>query len=166
MTTLHSQKVVLVNGEAAAVELEGSQVTAINRQLPNYMRGFIKPGSDIFLKAPLFPGEEAAVAEDTGVEKPVLLANAVFFENNSAILSNKTIESLKKYAQTAQKNGPKTIILKSWYEVGNENSQELVNNRLEACKEFLEINGVQGSLIFTSFTGADEETDYVTVTFQ
>ncbi len=166
-----AQYVVLVNGNATKVDLDGSDVVALHEELPRYMRGFEKAPYDGFMKTmPLSNIEDIIVAEDSGdiiyENDPSLPPNALYFDPDLATLTKSTIAALKNYATMIKESNSKSVILKSWYKLGDINSQELISNRLEACKQYLEINGIQGSLIFTSFTASKNATDYVSINYQ
>ena len=138
--------------------------------MPGYMAGYIKPSKDLFtLVEPQLESEAnlIAAAEPTEVpELPIKLANSLDFEAGSAILSNEAIADIQKFAHKAKSGGNKTIILQAYYKTGDTSSQELTINRLDACKQLLQINGVQSSLIFTTFSGSNSPGDSVSVTFQ
>ncbi|MBT8229681.1 MAG: hypothetical protein KJO50_05430 [Bacteroidia bacterium] len=164
------EKVILVNGNATKVELEGSKIVAIRGQLPNYMRGYIKPKSDIFKKTMPLSEREAYQGAESEIETfeplPLVAENALYFNENMATLTDNTMTALKRYAQTVKSGEARTVSLKAWYTLGDTSSQRLVANRLDACKSFLEVNGVPSNLIFTSFTAAGELSEYVEITFQ
>ncbi|NNE26629.1 MAG: hypothetical protein HKN09_07280 [Saprospiraceae bacterium] len=165
-----AQTVVLVNGNAKRVALKNGEIVSIDKDMPGYMAGYIKPKNDIFtLVNPQLESSEELLAatEPTEVEaRPIKLANSLEFESGSAILSNETIEAIKQYAEKAKSEPNKTIILQAYYKTGDTSSQDLTLNRLDACKQLLELNGVQSSLIFTTFSGSNAPGDYVDVTFQ
>lgn len=164
------EKVVLVNGNATKVELDGSTIIAIHEKVPGYMRGYIKPKSDIFKKTMPLSDRESYKGADAEIEifepLPIVAENALYFDQNMATLTDNTMTALKKHAETIKSGGVKTVSLKAWYKLGDESSQHLVANRLDACKRFLELNGVQSNLIFTSFTAAKDISEYVEISFQ
>lgn len=165
-------KVVLVNGDAKLVELSGSDVTTIKKDLPRHMRGYEKPSYDLFKKrSPLAELSSPVAVNELGGDivpssKSESISNAIYFDSNSAILTDQAIAALKRWSTELKSKGNQTVLLKSFYKEGNTKSQQLVANRLDACKRYLELNGVQSSLIFTTFTGADNLVDYITVNLQ
>ena len=165
-----AQKVVLINGNAKKVTIKNGEITAIEKDMPGYMAGYLKPSKDIFTLMDLqLAADSALIAEAQPTEVnalPVKLANSLEFESGSAILTSQTVATIKQYADKIKSGEQKTIILQSYYKTGDTSSQELTINRLEACKQLLEINGVQGSLIFTTFSGSNSPGDFVSVTFQ
>ena len=166
-----SQKVVLINGNAAQVELNGSEVVSISKIMPDYMIGYKKAPADAFKKNnPIAEPENVYVAEDTGQAIPGITTdsalNEMTFAANKATLTDSTMEALKRYARKILEEKSSSVSLKSWHKLDDPVSQQLASNRLDACKRFLEINGVQGSLIFTSFTATHNPVDYVTISLQ
>ena len=165
-----AQNVVLINGTPQKVTLKNGEITSVDKAMPGYMAGFIKPKSDMFTLMDIYLESEAEIiaeAKPTEVEAlPVKLANSLEFESGSAILTNETISTIKQFAEKATAGGNKTIILQAFYKTGDTESQELTINRLDACKQLFEINGVQSSLIFTTFSGSNSPGDFVSVTFQ
>ena len=166
VTVLSSQStIVLINEIPTRVELDGSEISSINDKVPSYMNGYRKsPKSNFRL---IWPGEtvdiSAMAALDIAAPEAEAPAakQAISFEASSFALSEDTKANLNKLADDIIANSRTSVLLKSWYQLGDVSSQELTINRLDACKDYLVSKGVKGSLIITSFTGAEKQTDYV-----
>jgi hypothetical protein len=163
--------VVLINEVPTRVEIDGGEITAINEKVPSYMRGYEKSPKDAFRK--LWPGEDLPVLADNQTDgdaiaesNAVLPKEAISFKANSYELGEDTKANLAKLAQQIREENRTSVVLKSWYKIGDFQSQDLTINRLDACKDFLVTNGVQGSLIVTSFTGTEKQVNHVQATLK
>lgn len=157
--------IVLINEVPTRVEVDNGELTSINETVPSYMRGYEKAPGDAFRK--LWPGEvlpaRAADSNESGAAVASEEADhALNFRAYSSSLTAKTKANLDKLAEEIKSKGSSTVLLKSSYKVGDLSSQQLTINRLKACKDYLEANGIQGSIILTSFTGEETQANHVT----
>ena len=175
--------IVLINEQPTRVKIENGEITAVYEKVPNYMDGYKKAPEDAFKKLPLkaITGSQVYVFEDTPepaeinttedtgetIEVDAVedseLASAIDFNSGSAILSNIALTTIEDYAKQLKNSEVKSILLKSWYRSGDSNSQELVKNRLEACRAYLESQGVASNVILTSLIGSNRESKFVSV---
>jgi len=165
---LSQSKVVLINEIPTKVDIENNEIASIHESVPSYMKGYEKAPRDIFRK--IWPGETvkllAAAPKDPKSEVKTAITesdNAIRFNSDSYSLSENTKLNLDKLAQKILDSKSTSILLKSFYKLGDVDSQELTINRLDACKDYLQTKGIQGSLILTSFTGSENQTDKVSV---
>jgi len=171
--------IVLINEKPTRVKLEDGEITAVYNEVPNYMDGYEKAPEDAFKKLPLqrinndieVVAQPAVAVADTesdsdieidAPEKPEL-EPSVYFEKNSAILTDESLATIQAYATRFKDRSNKSILLKAWYRSGDERSQELVENRLDACRAYLETNGVASNIILTSLIGSNRESKFVSV---
>ena len=157
--------IVLINEIPTKVDLNGSEITSINEKVPSYMNGYRNSPKSEFRR--IWPGEVVDIKAMVSVDPPVAEESipeqeeAIRFEESSFVLSSTTKDNLDKLVEQIKTQNSNTVLLKSWYKLGDTGSQELTINRLDACKSYLESKGVQGSIIITSFTGAESQTDFV-----
>ena len=186
--TLMSQtKVVLINEVPTRVEIADGDITAVNSEVPGYMNGYTKSPQSNFIRAPYqLPKPVAAYAEldspeidlsnvpaltdtnetdDSEISDDMIdeLNNSLFFDYGSAILSEENIKNLDGFAEKLKSRSAKTILLKSWFRGGDDESHTVVKNRLDACKQYLETKGVASNIILTSQIGSNRESRFVTV---
>jgi len=176
LNTLNAQnKTVLINGVATKVNVSNTQLVAIYDSLNSYMDGYEAAPSDPFKKVrPRLQSEIAAApvasaspetsnVKYVDVDKEMNFDNGLFFEPNSAVLTKKAENAVKKYVNTLKSGKAKTVLLKSWHLSDNKASKELVKDRLEACKKVFISNGIGTNVILTSLTASNEESKFVTI---
>lgn len=176
---LTQSAIVLINEQPTRVKLEDGEITTVYEKVPNHMDGFAKAPEDAFSKLELsqFNADVPAVADNDTTESDtediqilddshLEVANideSVNFDYDSAILTPGALTTIKSYASVIKSNDKYTVMLKSWYKSGDQRSQELVKNRLDACKAYLEANGVPSNIIVTSMIGSNRESKFVSV---
>jgi len=163
---------VLVNGEPTRVDLIGSDVTAVNNEVKGYMRGYERPPFDPFKKASPIPSPITRTAtrssQTVATSKPrtastpatsVKPEGGLTFEGITTKLTASAKEQIKKI-----KSGEvKSVLLKSWHLAGNKISQNLIKQRLDACRAVFMAEGIGPNVILTSLTAGSEESKKVEV---
>lgn len=76
-----------------------------------------------------------------------LAGNYFNFSGNSALLSEAAISEIKEYAGKITSGEATNVLLESFFEANNVKSEELVQNRLDGCKKYFEVNGVASNII-------------------
>lgn len=178
-----SQKtaIVLINEQATKVELTDGEITAVYNAVPGHMNGYSKAPNDDFRKIPLqqldtdrlLAVQQSADPADKDLflpepEEPATdesnaLNQAVYFDFESAILSNEALGTIENYADVLKARQANSVLLKSWYKNGDANSEKLVKNRLDACRAYLETQGVGSNIILTSLIGSNRESRFVSL---
>lgn len=186
MPQSNAQVKVLVNGVATTVNHENGNITAIYDSLPNYMDGYEKAPYDLFKKVPprldsnafaevdqTPPQTKGDMAKEPTVKEIAKLDrqrakknNAIYFDDDTAEIRALSNKKLMYFSEKIKSGTSKSVLLKAWYEIDNEESQELVKNRLETCKLKMEKQGVPSNLILTSILGSSKESKFVTVLLQ
>jgi len=185
---LQAQKtaIVLINEQPTRVVIKDGEITEIKSLVPGYMTGYQKAQADKFQKVPLqsieylkasdsvviaaYKGEnsipDSIAPEDktsTATKSDKALSQSVNFDFESAILSDLALETIEAYAELLNSGSARSILLKSWYKDGDQKSEELVRNRLAACRQYLETRGVASNIILTSLIGSNRESRIVSV---
>lgn len=182
----NAQVKALVNGVATDVEHKNGTITAMNDSFPDYMNGFEKPPYDMFQK--VRPRLETNAYAESDKPQPVIVAetekeptlkdierldrqrakknNAIYFKDNAATIRPVSNKKLMYFSEKIKNGSSKSVLLKAWYELDNLESQELIKERLEMCKQEMEEQGVPSNLILTSILGSSKESKFVTVLMQ
>lgn len=185
---LQAQKtaIVLINEQPTRVVIKDGEITEIKSLVPGYMSGYQKAPADNFQKVPLqsieylkasdsiviaaFRGENTITDNKALEEKAAVvdktkkaLSQSINFDFESAILSELALETIEAYAELLNSGSARSILLKSWYKDGDQQSEELVRNRLDACRQYLETRGVASNIILTSLIGSNRESRFVSV---
>ncbi len=176
--------VILINEKPTRVVLKNGDIAEVKNLVPRYMDGYKRSPKDDFIKLPFeFLNDNRAMASstsDTPVIEEFIVSEsvnnenyeeditdsedkAVYFDFDSAILTAEALEAIKSYSTEIKENKIQSILLKSWYKSGDSNSYELINNRLTACRQYLEANGVPSNLILTSTVGSNRESRFVSI---
>lgn len=117
-----------------------------------------KPSSTAIASTPVTSAPTAAVDTPTppkvkpeavlpAVEKPLVAGNYFNFSGNSALLSASAIDQIKEYSQKILTGEASSVLLESFFDASNKRSEELVQNRLDACKRYFEVNGIANNLV-------------------
>ena len=176
---LSSQTVVLINGVPTKVILEGTEIKDVQGEVSSYMSGYEKnKKTSAFQYAQLNQsGSTAAKVQDNTAsalvisktkvsDSPIVSGNYFKFENDSALLSILAINDIKDHANKIKSGLATSILLESFHLSENEESIELIRNRLDACKKYFEINGVPSNAIVTNMYPNDKESNKVSVTLR
>jgi outer membrane protein OmpA-like peptidoglycan-associated protein len=181
--------IVLINEQPTRVSLNNKgEISKVYNKVPGYMSDFKKAPRDEFKKfelsdidnnedlvmmAPQTLSEtDATQAAAVNAQKEEAIdiedsdnrvSPSIYFDMASAILSEESLNTIKAYASVLKERGANSVLLKSWYKSGDKKSQELVENRLEACRQFLETQGVASNIILTSIVDSNRESSYVSV---
>jgi len=110
----------------------------------------------------------ATTATTTPTEsKPAALAGNYFkFERNSALLSELSINEIKDYADKITNGSASSVTLQAYYRANSKRSEQLIKNRLDACKKYFELNGVSTSAIKIEKLPEEQQSDKVSVLVQ
>lgn len=178
--------VILINEQPTRVVLENGEIAQVKGVVPAHMNGYEAAPRDAFQKIPLesieilnpqsetpvalslaenVPGTtEAGTTGDTADgSNTATLSKSINFSFESATLSEESLQTIESYAKVLNNRTSKSILLKSWYKDGDARSEELVRNRLDACRQYLETRGVASNIILTSLVGSNRESRFVTV---
>jgi len=185
---LLAQSVILINGVPTQVRLEGTEIIEVKGEVKNYLSGFDSSSvSSGFKYAELRlenqpPAVAAAPVKQTtqttqtkvveNVSSPVLTTspfisgNYFKFDSNSALLSETSLKEIKIYSDKIKSGKATSVLLESFHVNGNADSIQLIKNRLEACKNYFEVNGVPSNVIVTNLYPNDKQSDKVSVTLR
>ena len=172
--------VVLINEKPTRVKLQDGEIAAVYNEVPGYMKGYKKSPADAFQKLDIklieggidsdtpvaaeeLPNDvapEATTSFDTSSDLPEPYVN---FDSGSAILTDASLTTIQSFASAMKSGNRKSILLKSWFKSGDGGSQELIQNRLDACRAYLESQGVPSNRILTSLIGSNRESKFVSV---
>lgn len=176
---IFSQTVVLINGVPTQVVLEGSEIVEIKGEVSNYLAGYEQPTSANAFQysadknieqaaavAESAPRKEKIISKTRTSDSPIVTGNYFKFEPQSALLSDLSINEIKDHASKVKAGKASTVLLESFHIANNKVSIELVQNRLEACKKYFEINGVPSNTIITNMYPNNTESNKVSVTLR
>ncbi len=174
---ISSQSIVLINGIPTKVILDGSEIKEIKGEVSTYLSGFDKlKSADKFQYANLRidSQDSAEVVEPSSLviskskvsDSPIVSGNYFKFDADSALLSELAINDIKDHASKIKAGKASSILLESFHLAESDKSIELVQNRLEACKKYFEINGVPSNSIVTNMYPNDKQSDKVSVTLR
>ncbi len=90
----------------------------------------------------------------------------ILFESKSALLITTALKDLDGYADKIKAGEASSVVLESFYRRGDRKSEELVKNRMEACKQYLELKGVPINIIATNISQSMRETEKISVTLR
>ena len=171
LTYVSAQTVVLINGVPTKVELSGTEIVKVIGVDDNYMAGFDNRQSqfknvnqDAAVTSVNLPVEDV-IPSNTIKDSPIS-GNYFKFERNSALLSQLSINEIKDYASKVTSGQASKVTLQSFYESSSARSEQLTKNRLDACKKYLELNGVSASAITIESIPNDRQSDKVSITLQ
>ncbi len=165
-----TKTVVLINSVASEATLSQSgDILEVHREIPDHMRGYAKAPVNAFQYSPLRVGQTiAAVPEDRPEtaavpEEPTpdVIGNAIVFADGSAILDPSAMTRMDQIIRNMRSGGQRIIQLNSLYDLESATSRELAQNRLDACKSYLELKGVQGSNILIILDAANTDRNYI-----
>ena len=174
---ISSKSIVLINGIPTTVILDGSEIKEIKGEVSTYLSGFDKlKSADKFQYANLRidSQDSAEVVEPSSLviskskvsDSPIVSGNYFKFDADSALLSELAINDIKDHASKIKAGKASSILLESFHLAESDKSIELVQNRLEACKKYFEINGVPSNSIVTNMYPNDKQSDKVSVTLR
>ena len=109
-------------------------------------------------------------AVETNTEPPMtdsaksFTGNYFKFSGNSALLSELSINEIKDYAQKILNGEASSVTLESFYRANSTRSEQLVTNRLDACKKYFELSGVDPNLITINKVADKNQSNKVAVT--
>lgn len=180
-TNAHSQVIVLINEVATRVDHVDGDLEKLYEEIPDYMDGFEKSPYDMFTKVPprllseLTASNDIAVVERTKTADANNLVdsdkteednNAIYFKSNSVTIGKKYTTKIGDFSKEVTSGKARSVLLKSWYKTDDDASQDLAKQRLEACKKYMEKEGVPSNLILTSVIGSNKASNYVSVLLQ
>ena len=186
---LQAQKTAigLINEQPMRLLIKDGEITEIKSLVPGYMAGYQKAPVDNFQKEALQPIEYFKASDSVAVaalkggnaktdnnlvvdettatvhKTDKALSQSINFDFESAILSDLALETIEACAELLKSGSARSILLKSWYKEGDQQSEELVSNRLEACRQYLETKGVASNIILTSLIGSGRESRFISV---
>ena len=170
---LQAQKTAigLINEQPMRLFIKDGEITEIKSLVPGYMAGYQKAPVDNFQKVALQPIEYFKASDSVAVaalkggnaKTDKALSQSINFDFESAILSDLALETIEACAELLKSGSARSILLKSWYKDGDQQSEELVSNRLEACRQYLETKGVASNIILTSLIGSGRESRFISV---
>jgi len=182
---LLAQSVILINGVPTQVRLEGTEIVEVKGEAKNYLAGFdssavstgfqyaelrMNQRTPAVAEAPVRqatkPNVAPSLSSPRAASSPFISGNYFKFGSNSALLSDTSLKEIRQYSEKIKSGKASSVLLESFHVDGNASSQELVMNRLEACKNYFEVNGVPSNLIVTNIYPNDKESDKVSVTLR
>ncbi len=183
---LSAQTVVLINGVPTKVELNGSEIVKVLGVENNYLAGYATAQNDYQTVDPTTRATIATASDNTDLNQTstttanasttepqgsnnastAFSGNYFKFERNSALLSQLSINEIKDYAKKVTTGQASSVTLQSFYRTNSQRSEQLVKNRLDACKKYFELNGVSASAITTESIPNDRQSNKVSITLQ
>lgn len=183
---LSAQTVVLINGVPTKVKLNGSEIVKVLGVENNYLAGYATSQNEFQTVDPTDPTSASPVAsantnsttrsapsasspatsQSSNSTTTAFSGNYFKFDRNSALLSQLSINEIKDYAKKITSGQASSVILQSFYRTNSQRSEQLVKNRLDACKKYFELNGVSASAITTESIANDRQSDKVSITLQ
>ncbi len=180
---LSAQSVILINGVPTKVQLDGSEIISVQGEVTNHLGGFDSSvPSDNFqyvpfrkeasqpvlaeAKTPLPPRKDKIITKSKANNSPILSGEYLKFGDDSAILSDPSIATIKSLSTNFKAQKAKSILLESFHAANDKKSIELTKNRLEACKNYFEVNGVPSNVIITNMYPNDKESPKVSITIR
>ncbi len=183
---LSAQTVVLINGVPTKVKLNGSEIVKVLGVENNYLAGYATSQNEFQTVDPTDPTSAPTVAsadtnpttrsasnasspattQSSNSATTAFSGNYFKFDRNSALLSQLSINEIKDYAKKITSGQASSVILQSFYRTNSLRSEQLVKNRLDACKKYFELNGVSASAITTESIANDRQSDKVSITLQ
>ena len=187
----YTQSVVILNGVPTRVQLDGDKIVSILEEVPNYLSSEyerknteIKHGdpANVVKDAKTSQPAEAiavnattkakstetteTVETKTTISSEPLVSKKFKFSGNSALLSELSISEIKNYAKKVISGEASSVTLESFFQTGNRRSEQLINNRLDACKKYFELSGVDSSKIMTNKIADNNQSNEVSVTLK
>ena len=190
----HTQTVVILNGVPTKVQLEGDKIVSILEEVPNYLgNGYENKSTEIKYGAKgniiegtvaSTPTAAATLTTTSSVTKTTttttttttattqtqstspIIGNYFKFSGNSALLSELSISAIKDYAKKIASGEASSVTLESFYQTDNARSEQLISNRLDACKKYFELSGVSSSQIKTNKIADTNQSNKVSVTLK
>ena len=187
---LSAQSVILINGVPTEVKLQGDEILEVKGEVSNYLTGFDSSTvSNNFQYAELrldnelpaevveaTPARETVESSQTVVDRnisspvsassPFISGNYFKFNKNSALLSETSLKEIKAYAEKIKSGKANSVLLESFHVTDDAESMQLVENRLQACKNYFEVSGVPTNVIVTNMYPNDKESDKVSITLR
>lgn len=173
-----AQTVVLVNGKATKVELNGANVTSVIGAADGYMTEYSNSRDDGFEHGALLTNgsqnpekpepavSEPIVSSKVTIKAPIKSGNNLSFEKGSSTVSKEAVKSMRKKSLDIVAGLAKSILLETAYIPGDKKSQDISKARLEACKQILEKNGVGSNVIITNLRPSKQNSDKVSMTLR
>ncbi len=159
---------ILVNGQATEVEILDKDLKKIKNQVDGYMADYQSPSSDKFTKVSPRLGNQVQVKPEQIQDESVAgstISNlkTVSFEGQSTDINMAGKKFLDDIVNTIKSGKSTTILLKTWYKSGDKSNIAITRQRLEACKRYLESEGIVSNLILTSMVAKDDKSSDIAV---
>ncbi len=155
--------VILIEGEATEVNLASyGEILKVYRKIPGYMTGFIPYTNQSRPDAQaVWPNNK--LIEEVEVAKNGASFYNVFFEQESGKLSEQSLEKLDKVIEVYNKRVSSFLLISSYYTKGDRKSQQLANERIEVCQNYLQKANITNSKMVISVTESSAATNNVQI---
>ncbi len=186
---LSAQSVILINGVPTEVKLQGDEIIEIKGEVSNYLAGFdsssvannfqyaefrqenetpeevveTRPARTTAASPPVV---DRNISSPISASSPFISGNYFKFSKDSALLSETSLKEIKAYAEKIKSGKANSVLLESFHKTDDADSIQLVENRLQACKNYFEISGVPSNVIVTNMYPNDKESDKVSITLR
>ncbi len=166
-TLLFSQEgkktVILIEGEATEVNLASyGEILSIYRKVPGYMTGFIPYTNQSRPDAQaVWPNNK--LIEEVDVAKNGASFYNVFFDKTSNELGEQSLEKLDQVIEVYKKRVSSFLLISAYYTKGDRKSQQLANERIEACQSYLQEADITNSKMVISVTESSAASNNVQI---
>lgn len=161
-------QIILVNGQPTEVEIQNNELTKIKGKVTGHMTDYRSAPSDKFTKVSPRLDEiitsKAVLAESDNISGSTINnLKTVSFDDQSTFIDKDGQKFLDNIVSTIKSGKSTTILLKSWYKSGDKSDIALTRQRLDACKRYLEDQGIISNLILTSMVAKSDKSADIAV---
>ena len=159
---------ILVNGQATEVEILDKNLRKVKEKVNGYMVEYQSPSNDKFTKvSPRLNNQvqikPAQIQNEIVLSSTISNLKTVSFEGQSSDINMDGKKFLDDIINTIKSGKSSTILLKTWYTSGDKSDIAITRNRLEACKRYLESEGIVSNLILTSMVAKEGKSSDIAV---
>ena len=159
---------ILVNGQATKVEILDKDLKKVNGKVNGHMTEYQSPSNDKFTKVGPRIGSQDQVKPKPRLDEKVsgsIISNlkTVSFKGKSTDISMDGQKFLDDIVNTIKSGKSTTILLKTWYMAEDKADIAITRKRLDACKRYLESEGIVSNLILTSMVAKENKSSDIAV---
>ncbi len=151
--------VILVNGVATEVMLNADgTIESQSKEVPDYMAGYIKPPANLTRTV----STSNPIINEVASEKAGT-SNIIAFGSDEVALDSKDMESLEALIDQINAADKGFVLLRSTFDKSSTSSDIITQKRVNACKKYLELRGVQPNKILISLEPGNTTSQEVSV---
>jgi len=159
---------ILVNGQATEVEILDTDLKKVKEKVSGYMVEYQSPSNDKFTKvSPRLDNQiqtkQVQVQDERVANSTISNLKTVSFKGQSTDINMDGKKFLDDFVNTIKSGKSSTILLKTWYMSGDKSDIAITRQRLEACKRYLESEGIVSNLILTSMVAKEDKSSDIAV---